>query len=107
MALDKQAILEKWAAIVAQSWLDETLRRRLLEEPAAVLREHGVELPENTRVQAVEGDVNTLILPTPRRPEGMELSEEELEAVAGGLFGTMKKVQKSLHDVSMTIIKNM
>ncbi len=39
-----------WAKIMAQSWTDDGLRRRLLEDPAGVLREHDVEVPEGEQL---------------------------------------------------------
>jgi Nitrile hydratase, alpha chain len=69
--------------------LQDDFRRRLLEDPrAAVEHELGTRLPEGVQVRAVEetADKIYLVLPSASPPgeEGGELSERELEAVAGG-----------------------
>ena len=40
MSQDEEGIKQLWAKLVAQSWTDEKLRQRLLEDPAAVLKEN-------------------------------------------------------------------
>jgi hypothetical protein len=75
--------------LVERSLQDGAFRRRLLEDPrAAVEEELGTRLPEGVRVVAVEETPDTiyLVLPgaSPLGGEGGELSDGELEAVAGG-----------------------
>ena len=72
------------------------MRRRLLEDPKEVVeQELGSRLPDNVRVVAVEETADTiyLVLPPAARSgqaDG-ELSEEELEVVAGGWdYNTMQ-----------------
>jgi hypothetical protein len=74
---------------VERSLQDDAFRQRLLADPKAVVEEElGTRLPERIRVSAVEesADIIYLVLPSssPVGREGEELSEEELEAVAGG-----------------------
>ena len=75
--------------LVEKSLKDDAFRQRLLEDPrAAVEEELGTRLPEEVRVVAVEETADTayLVLPfssTESREDG-ELSDRELEAVAGG-----------------------
>jgi hypothetical protein len=75
--------------IIQRSLEDETFRRRLLENPrAAVEEELGSRLPEGVQVMAVEETADTiyLVLPSASPVEaGGELSDQDLEAVAGGL----------------------
>ena len=87
MPQDEESIKQLWAKLVTQSWTDEKLRQRLLEEPAAVLKENGVEVPEGATIKTFEDDGNTIILPVAQEAAGKELSEEELESVAGGIVG--------------------
>ena len=74
--------------LVQRSLEDDAFRQRLLEDPkAAVEQELGTRLPEDVRVLAVEETADTiyLVLPSssPLGEEGSELSDQELEAVAG------------------------
>ncbi len=67
---------------------DEAFREQLLADPkAAVEQELGTRLPEDVRVVAVEETADTFYLVLPNASpvgEGGELSDRELEAVAGG-----------------------
>jgi len=74
--------------LVQRSLQDEDFRQRLLEDPRATMeQELGVRLPAEVQVQAVEESADTiyLVLPSasPLGEEGGELSDRELEAVAG------------------------
>jgi len=75
--------------LVQRSIEDESLRQRLLSDPkAAVEEELGTRLPEDVRVVAVEETADTAYLVLPLRStdaqDAGELSDRELEAVAGG-----------------------
>ena len=75
--------------IVQRSIEDESFRQRLIEDPkAAVEQELGTRLPEDVRVVDVEETQDTIYLVLPSTPmagrEGVELSDRELESVAGG-----------------------
>ena len=74
--------------LVERSLQDDTFRRRLLEEPKRTVEEElGTRLPEGVRVVAVEETAETiyLVLPsTSPHAEAGELSDQDLEAVAGG-----------------------
>ncbi len=75
---------ELWSQIVAKARRDESFKRRLLAEPAAIVKEHGLEVPTGVQLRLVEkpGQILELTL----LPVGLaaELSEEELSTVAGG-----------------------
>lgn len=79
-------------AIVQRSLEDEEFRRRLLDDPkAAVEQELGTRLPEGVQVRAVEETADSIYLVLPSAEpigegaigEGAELSDQELEVVAG------------------------
>jgi hypothetical protein len=75
--------------LVAKAIQDEGFKRRLLNEPKSVYAEElGQEIPDSVNIQVVEESANTTYLVLPRKLEEAgaegELSDEALEAVAGG-----------------------
>src|SRR5919112_6181535 len=74
--------------LVERSLQDEEFRQRLLADPKGTLeQELGRGLPEGVQVRAVEESADTiyLVLPSASRVgQGGEVSDKELEAVAGG-----------------------
>jgi hypothetical protein len=74
--------------LIQRSMEDEGFRRRLLEDPkGTVERELGRGLPEGVEVRAVEESAQTIYLVLPFASpvgEGEELSDRDLEGVAGG-----------------------
>jgi hypothetical protein len=85
-ALTREEVQER---IIAKSWQDETFKQELLNNPKAVFsREVGQELPDTIELRVVEENPNTLYLVLPAKIDTNldgELSESELEAVAGGI----------------------
>jgi hypothetical protein len=75
-------------SLIAKAWKDEAFKQELVRNPKAVIeRELGNKLPESLCIKVLEEDVNTiyLVLPAAMRV-AEELSEEALEAFAGGGF---------------------
>jgi hypothetical protein len=77
--------------LVQRSSEDESFRQRLLEDPKAAMEEElGTRLPEEIQVRAVEESAETIYLVLPPatssagQQESGEISDRELEAVAGG-----------------------
>ena len=81
--------------LIEKSLQDEAFRQRLIEDPkGAVEQELGAQLPEGVRVVAVEETADTIYLVLPGTSmagaEGGELSDQELQAVAGaGTWGAL------------------
>jgi regulatory protein YycH of two-component signal transduction system YycFG len=75
--------------LVQRSIEEESFRQRLIEDPkGAVEQELGTRLPEEVRVVAVEETADTIYLVLPSTSmaggEAVELSDQQLEKVAGG-----------------------
>lgn len=72
-----------WAQMVQKAWSDANFKQRLLQNPAAVLQEHGVKIPAGHTLKVVENSDTVTHLILPARPDE-ELSLEDLDKVAGG-----------------------
>ena len=75
--------------LIEKSLQDESFRQRLIEDPkGTVEQELGRRLPEEVRVVTVEETADTIYLVLPSTPmkgrESVELSDPDLESVAGG-----------------------
>ncbi|MEG4287761.1 hypothetical protein Q5692_02365 [Microcoleus sp. C2C3] len=78
------------ARLIGQAWLDEALYNRLLNEPAATLRDNGLILEDFVEVQVnqaadavpvlrgTEGETVIYVLPLPPKPDA--LTEEQITA---------------------------
>jgi hypothetical protein len=83
------------AHIIAQAWKDEAYKKELLSNSKAVIeREFGVQLPAQVNVRVMQEDSTNLYFVLSARPDlsNAELSEEQLEAVAGGVVWTVTTV---------------
>lgn len=74
-----------WGKIVARAWADGAFRQRLVADPAAVLKEHGLSVPEGVRFKVLEDTDQLIHLTLPVKPCSDELSDSELTQVVGGL----------------------
>jgi hypothetical protein len=74
----------KWQLLVADAWSDQNLKKRLLQEPMTVLKERGIEPPKGTQIKVVEETENSMCFVLPQPPAEAELSEQQLQSVAGG-----------------------
>lgn len=83
--------------IVAKALSDEGFKRALLSDPRAIIsREMGFELPADLKINVVEETPNNFYVVLPHLAgRSAELSDTELEAVAGGKAGTMGSKERN------------
>jgi len=74
-----------WAQVVARAWSDEAFKKRLLEQPAVVLKEAGLEVPEGLQIKVVENTGRLVHLILPPAPGVSELTDKALALVDGGV----------------------
>ena len=81
MAEQKNAL----ARLFAACWKDEALKARFMADPKAVLKEHGLDVPDNLDVKVVENADDCVHITLPAPPVGhMDLSDDELRNAAAG-----------------------
>ena len=81
--------------VVSRAWSDSAFKARLLADANAALASIGIEVPAGLTIRVVEDtpDVRNYVLP---RRQSAELSDEHLEAVAGGIIivGGVNRMQQ-------------
>jgi hypothetical protein len=87
------------AQVIAKAWADESFKKALVSSPrSAVENEFGIKLPASVNVRVVEESTDNLYLVLPLKnaaAERGELSDLELEAVAGGKAGCMGDTKRT------------
>ena len=73
-------------ALIEKCWKDPEFKKQVVSDPKGMLERHtGQRLPSVVKIFIHEEDANTLHFSIPPSPANMnELSDEELERVAGG-----------------------
>ena len=74
-----------FAKVVAKAWGDEDFKRRLLADPAAVMVQKGLEVPEGFKLVMHEDTDDTLHLTLPASPPGGDITDLEAREAAGSL----------------------
>jgi|SRR5688572_14406859 len=90
--MDAEKQSNAWGQIVVKAVADEKFKMRLLANPSAVLKEHGLEIPPGIQVKIVEDSDKVVHLTLPANSSTNELSEDELENVAGGCTSVIKSI---------------
>ncbi len=83
------------ARIIAKAWKDEAYKQKLLSNSKSVIgQEFNVQLPKEVSVQVMEENPTSLYFVLPARPEifGQEISDEQLQAIAGGASVDLVKI---------------
>ena len=74
--------------LIEKAMKDESFRKQLIENPGAAIEdETGIKMPETLKIIVLEEDPQTVYLVLPQvynQETEIELSESELEDVAGG-----------------------
>ncbi len=74
-----------WAKIVAKAWNSENYKKRLLENPTAILKEEmkkeNLELPQDVIIKIVENTNHENYLVLPKKPSEA-LTEESLKSLS-------------------------
>ena len=71
------------ADLFTACWKDDALKGRFMADPKGVLKEHGLSVPDGIDVKVVENADDCVHITLPKRPSD-DLSDEDLEAAAGG-----------------------
>ena len=76
-------VMNETQQIIAKAWADENFKAWLLTDPQAALRAQGIDLPFDLKLVVHEDTPQTRHFVLPIKPQE-ELSDDELESVAGG-----------------------
>ena len=75
---------KKFGQVVARAWSDPAFKKRLTSDPRAAAKEYDIQIPTGIEVKVVEDTDSVRHVILPLRPSAQDLSDEQLEQVAGG-----------------------
>ena len=81
-AREQQQLMGK---IIAKAWADEAYKQRLTDNPANVLNEEGVPVPEGMTVKIVENTPALFHVILPQKSDG-GLTDAMLDDAVGGFY---------------------
>ena len=70
--------------IIAKCWSEEAFKQKLVADPHATLAAEGVHIPTAVKITVLTNTADTNYLVIPAKPDDVELSDEDLDGVAGG-----------------------
>ena len=70
---------KKIQKIIAKAWADEAFKQRLLANPSEILREEGIEAPNDVEIRVVESTANLHYFVLPPKPGTVSMSVEAVE----------------------------
>jgi hypothetical protein len=70
------------AKIIAKAWTDPEYKKRLLKDPAKIVKAEGIKVPKGSKVVIHQNSKKEMHLVLPQRPDGI-LDEDELNQRAG------------------------
>jgi hypothetical protein len=70
---------KKWAVCVAKAWADEDYKKRLISDPATVLKKEGLTVPEGMEIKVVENTHEVFYMVLPESPDSIEGAIENVE----------------------------
>jgi hypothetical protein len=78
--------MTKWNELVVRARKDATFKSRLMANPATVLNENGLTVPDGVEIRIVENTDRVFYLTLPARPASVlgDLPSREPESVVGG-----------------------
>jgi len=81
--MNNEEINRKIGEMMSRCWEDEGYKQKLLADTNAILEKEGIPVPVGITIRVVENTANVMHYVLPRDPKA-ELSDADLEAVAGG-----------------------
>ena len=83
--MTRQEVIQK---IIARAADDSAYKQELINNPKAVLAQEGFNIPDDIKVTVLEETPTHFTVVLPITPKANELSESDLESVAGGAAAT-------------------
>ncbi len=85
MAVTRGQLMDK---VVEQAQSNPDYYKQLMKDPRALMsRQLGTAIPSNVTIKVIEETADTFYIVLPHKPkEGAELSDSDLEKVAGGIL---------------------
>jgi hypothetical protein len=78
---------KEWGKVIAQASTDKEFKAKLLANPKTVLKEEGIEFPDNIKVNITIAKEDEINLTLALKSEGLTGSVEELELSEDELHG--------------------